>query len=121
MNVNGSPGVYGTVPASGQLSPVQISAINLSAASVTVDSQASITVTLSAPTATDFPFYLSVTGGNLDAVKFQSFLLYIPAGQQQITLANEVLGLKPGVAQISAQPLCSASTHSASANLVVGE
>jgi len=119
INVNGSPSVYDVVTAKGQLNPVQISSINLSAASITVDSQASIRVNLSAPTSTDFPFYLSVTGGTLGTIKFQSFLLYVPAGQQQVTLSNEVLGLEPGVATISAKPLCSTSTQSASASLIV--
>lgn len=120
IDVSGYRGAYDAVQVSGnKLNPVEISSINLSASTITVDSQASITVNLSAPTATDFPFYLSVTDGDLDAMKFESFLLHVPAGQQQVTLSQEVLGLKPGVATISAKPLCSTSTQSPSANLSI--
>ena len=119
INVNGWAGVYNAVPTNSQLNPVQISSINLSAALITADSPASITVKLSAPTATNFPFYLSVTDGALDAIKFESFLLHVPAGQQEVTLSQEVLGLKPGVATITAKPLCSTSTQSASGNLSI--
>ncbi len=119
INVKGSPGVYDVVQANGQLNPVKISSINLSASTITAGSQASITVNLSAPTSTNFPFYLSVTGGDFNAITFQSFLLNVPAGKQKVTLPQEVLGLKPGVATISAKPLCSTSTQPASAKLSI--
>jgi hypothetical protein len=119
MNVNGSPGVNGSVQTRGELNPVKISSINLSTANIKVNGQASITVSLSAPTATNFPFYLLVTAGDPDTIKLESFLLHVPAGKQQVSLSNEVLGLKPGQATISAKPLCSTSTKSASVNLSV--